>query len=72
MGQTSTGHASTSSTKPNTHDLKLLFCIWWDQLGIVYYELLNRTKPSRYRLQLMRLSREMKEKRPLYAQDTTK
>ena len=38
------GHASTSAAKPNIHDLKLLLCIWWDQLGIVYYELLKPTK----------------------------
>jgi len=35
------GYASTSLAKPNIHDSKLLFCIWWDQLDVVYYELLK-------------------------------
>ena len=63
------GHTSTSTTKPNIHRKKLLLCIWWDQLGIVYYELL---KPNEIitgavnRTQLVRLSRALKEKRAHY------
>lgn len=38
------GHASTSSPKPNIHGSKLLLCIWWDQQGIIYYELHTATK----------------------------
>jgi len=63
------GHASTSSAKPNIHGSKLLLCIWWDQQGVIYYELLKPNETitgDRYRLQLMRLSRALKEKRPLY------
>ena len=47
-----------------------MLCIWWDQLGVIYYELL---KPSEtvtgdlYRRQLMRLSRALKEKQPQYS-----
>lgn len=65
------GHASTSSAKPNIHGSKLLLCIWWDQQGVIYYELLKPNETitgERYRLQLMRLSRALTEKRPLYEQ----
>jgi histone-lysine N-methyltransferase SETMAR len=65
------GHTSTSTPKPNIHGSKLLLCIWWDQLGVIYYELLNSGETingDRYRLQLMRLSQALKEKRPQYAE----
>ena len=65
------GHASTSFAKPNNHGSKLLLCIWWDQQDVIYYELhkTNETiTEDRYRLQFMRLSQSLKEKRPLYAQ----
>ena len=36
------GHASTSTAKSNFHGKKkLLSCIWLDQFGVVYYELLE-------------------------------
>jgi len=63
------GHASTA--KPNIHGSKLTLCIWWDQLGVVYYELLKPNETitgDHYRLQLMRLNQALKEKRPLYEQ----
>lgn len=46
-----------------------MLCIWWDQLGVVYYESLNPSETitgALYRTQLMRLSRALKEKRPQY------
>ncbi|UYV76641.1 hypothetical protein LAZ67_14001557 [Cordylochernes scorpioides] len=64
------GHASTSTAKPNIHGKKLMLCIWWDQLGVIYYELLQPNETitgERYEQQLMRLSRALKIKRPLYA-----
>lgn len=63
------GHASTSTAKPNIHGSKVMLCIWWDQLGVVHYELLKPTETitgDRYRTQLMRLSRALKDKRPQY------
>ena len=63
------GQASTSTAKPNIHGSKVMLCIWWDQLGVVYYELLKPTETitgDRYRTQLMRLSRALKDKRPQY------
>jgi len=49
---------STSILRPNIHGSKIMLCIWWDQEGLVYYELL---KPGDSitgdRLQLIRLSR---------------
>ncbi|GBL89566.1 Mariner Mos1 transposase [Araneus ventricosus] len=64
-------HVSTSSAKPNIHGSKLLLCIWWDQIGVVYYELLKPKETITgycYRLISVRLSRTLKEKLPLYEQ----
>lgn len=47
-----------------------MLCIWWDQLGVVYYELLEPNETitgARYRTQLMRLNQALKQKRPQYA-----
>ncbi|UYV83676.1 SETMAR [Cordylochernes scorpioides] len=64
------GHASASTAKPNIHGKKLMLCIWWDQLGVIYYELLQPNETitgERYQQQLMQLSRALKIKHPLYA-----
>jgi len=63
------GHALTSTAKPNIYGKKLILCIWWDQLGVVYYELLKPNETitgALYRTQLMRLSRVLKKKRAHY------
>ena len=47
-----------------------MLCIRWDQLGVVYYELLKSNETvigALYRTQLMRLSRALKEKRAHYS-----
>ncbi|GFT49524.1 mariner Mos1 transposase [Trichonephila clavipes] len=61
------GDASTSTAKPNIHGSKVMPSMWW--LGVVHYELLKPTETitgDRYRTQLMRLSRALKDKRPQY------
>ena len=57
---------STSTLRLNIHGLKIMLCIWWDQKGLVYYELLkpgDSITGDRYRLQLIRLSRALKNGR---------
>ena len=64
------GQPAKLTAKPNIHGAKVILCIWRDQKGVLYYELL---KPSeiinggRYRTQLIRLQRAIAEKRPEYA-----
>ena len=44
--------------------------IWWDQKGVLYYELLKLGESinrERYRTQLIRLKSAIAEKRPEYA-----
>ena len=52
------------------HGAKVMLCIWWDQKGVLYYELLKPGEiisGERYRTQLIGLKREITEKRPEYA-----
>ena len=59
------GHASTLTAKLNIHGSKLLLCIWWDQLDVVYYEPLKLAETitgDHYQLQLMCLSWALKKK----------
>ena len=47
-----------------------MLCIWWDQKGVLYYELLKLGETINgecYRTQLIRLKRAIAEKRPEYA-----
>lgn len=65
------GQLAPSTSKQDIHGFKVMLCIWWDQKGVVYYELLEPNETitgDRYRLQLMRLSRALREKRPEYEQ----
>ena len=46
-----------------------MLCIWWDQRGVIYYELVKANETitgALYQTQLMRLSRIHKEKRAHY------
>lgn len=61
------GEPGPSTPKPNIHAHKVMLCIWWDQKGVVYYELLRSGQTidgPLYRQQLMRLKRAIAEKRP--------
>lgn len=58
---------STSTPKQEIYGTKVMLCIWWDQKGVIYYELLEPGETitgETYRRQLMRLNRALKEKRP--------
>ena len=36
------GGPSTSSARPNRFGKKTMLCVWWDQKGVICYELLKR------------------------------
>ena len=61
------GQPSTSSAKPDRFGKKTMLCVWWDQKGIVYYELLKpgeTVNAQRYRQQMINLNHALIEKRP--------
>ena len=67
------GQPAKSTAKPNIHGAKVMLCIWWDQKGVLYYELLKPGETingERYRTQLIHLKRAIAEKRPEYATTT--
>ena len=35
------GEPSTSIASPNRYGRKTMLCVWWDQKGVIYYELLK-------------------------------
>lgn len=64
------GEPSTSSARPNRFGKKTMLCVWWDQKGVVYYELLKpgeTINTQRYQQQIIELARELCKKRPEYA-----
>ena len=64
------GQPAKSTAKPNIHSTKVMLCIWWDQKGVLYYELLKPGETingESYRTQLIGLKREIAERRPEYA-----
>ena len=69
------GHASTSTAKSNIHGKKLMLCIWWDHLRVIYYELLKPNEnitAERYQQQLMQLSQALKFKHHNMPKEMTK
>lgn len=68
------GKPSPSMTKRNIHGSKILLCIWWDQEGLVYYELLQPNQiitAERYKQQLIDLSTAMMNNQTFLHHDTT-
>ena len=56
-----------STPKRNVFGKKLLFCIWWDEWGVLYYELRKPRETvtgERYALQLNRLAEQIEQNRP--------
>ena len=46
-----------------------MLCVWWDQKGVIYYELLKpgeTANTERYRQQMINLNQALCEKRPEY------
>ena len=62
------GEPPTSTTRSNRYGGKTMFCVWWDQKGVIYYELL---KPECYRQQMIDLNQVLREKRPEYQKKAT-
>jgi len=63
------GAPSTSTAKLSRFDRKTMLCVWWDQKGVVYYELLKpgeTVNTKRYQQQLIDLNRSLLKKRPEY------
>nr|CDS31016.1 transposase [Hymenolepis microstoma] len=68
------GLTATSTPYPNIRGSKVMLCGWWDQLGVIYYELLKPSETitgERYRTQLMRLSRAQGERKTAAVQRET-
>jgi len=60
---------STSTARPYRFGRKTMLCVWWDQKGVVYYELLKpgeMVNIKRYQQQLIDLNRSLLKKRPEY------
>ncbi|UYV81031.1 hypothetical protein LAZ67_19002577 [Cordylochernes scorpioides] len=61
------GQFPKQTPRPNRFGKKAMLCIWWDQTGVVYFELLKPGKmvnTSRYEQQMHSLREALNEKRP--------
>ena len=55
------GEASTSTAKPDRFGKKTMLCVWWDQRGMVYHELLKpggTVNAQCYRQQMINLNND--------------
>lgn len=63
------GELSTWTARPNRCGRKTMLCVWWDQEGVIYYELLKPGETvniQRYRQQMIDINQALREKRPEY------
>ncbi|GFX68571.1 mariner Mos1 transposase [Trichonephila clavipes] len=63
------GQPSKSTARPNRFGNKTMLCIFWDQEGPIYYELLKPSETvntDRYKQQLLNLNDAILEKREQY------
>ncbi|GFV37590.1 mariner Mos1 transposase [Trichonephila clavipes] len=63
------GQPSKSTARPNRFDRKTMLCIFWDQEGPIYYELLKpggNVNTDRYKQQLLNLNDAIHDKREQY------
>lgn len=61
------GHPSATIAKRDIHAAKTLLCIWWDCVGIIYYEFMKPGETitsERYKSQLDRLNEALAKNRP--------
>jgi [histone H3]-lysine36 N-dimethyltransferase SETMAR len=61
------GQPAPHNPNPDLHGKKALLCIWWDQKGILFHELLPQgetVNAALYSTQLQRLQAVIKQKRP--------
>ena len=52
----SPGEVGPSTPKPNRFGRRTMLCVWWDQCGVVYFELLKpdeTVNTDRYRQQII-------------------
>lgn len=63
----SPGQRPKSTPRPNRFGRKTMLCIFWDQRGVIWYELLKPGETvtgARYHQQLIALNRAIRQKRP--------
>jgi len=63
------GEPSILTARPNRYGRKTRLCIWWNQKGVIYYELLKpgeTINTERYRQQMINLNQAVCEKCPEY------
>ena len=64
------GEVSPSTPRPNCFGRKTMLFVWWDQCGVVYFELLKpgeTVNTDRYRQKIINLNHVLIEKRPEWA-----